>query len=75
MASFPLLRPIEVPQSGGLYIWMQSSKPDALLPNSDEVSSNLGVFAVAALNHPDKTRGKYIDARSDLVTFTDVLRV
>ena len=75
MAGFPLIRPIEIPQTGGKYIWMQPSKPDALLPISGEVSNNLGVFAVAALNHPEKTRGKYIDVRSDLLTFEEVLKV
>lgn len=75
MAFFPPIRPFELPLSGGKWIWMQPSRPDALLPISGDVSVNLGVFAVAALQHPEKTHGKYIDVRTDLLSFTDVLKV
>jgi uncharacterized protein YbjT (DUF2867 family) len=74
MANMPLIRPFEVPSSGK-YIWMQPSRADAILPVSGHVSTNLGVFAVAALSHPEKTRGKYLDVRSDLLTFPEILKV
>jgi hypothetical protein len=73
MAAMPLIRPFELPQSGK-YVWMQPSKPDAILPVSGDVGTNLGVFTVAALKHPEKTRGKYGDVRSDLLTFPDILK-
>lgn len=60
-AGFPLIRTIEVPQSGGKYVWLQPSKQEALLPLSGDVGNNLGVLAAAALDHPEKTRGKYVD--------------
>ena len=60
MASFPLIRPFELPLSGGKWIWMQPSRADALLPISGDVSNNPGVFAVAALNHPEKTHGNML---------------
>ena len=75
MVSMPLIRPFEIPGSGGKYIWTQPSRADAVLPVSGDVSANLGVFAVAALKNPDKTCGKYIDVRSNLMTFTDILKV
>ena len=75
MAFFPVIRPFELPLSGGKWIWMQPSRADALLPVSGDVSVNLGVFAVAALKHPERTHGKYIDVRTDLLTFTDILKV
>ena len=75
MAAFPPVRPFELPMSGGKWIWMQPSRADALLPVSGDVSANLGLFAVAALRHPEKTLGKYVDVRSNLLTFTDILKV
>ena len=45
------------------------------MPVSGDVSVNLGVYAVAALKHPEKTRGKYVDVRSDLLKLTDILKV
>lgn len=75
MAGMGLIRPFEVPLSGGKYIWAQPSRPDALLPISGDVGVNLGVFAAAALAHPDKARGKYINVRSDVLTFTEILKV
>lgn len=75
MVSMPLIRPIEWPMSGGKYIWIQPSAASALLPVSGNLSVNLGVFAVAALTHPDKTRGRYINVRSEILTFEDILQV
>lgn len=74
MAFFPLIRPFELPSSGK-WVWMQPSRADAVLPVSGDVSVNLGVYAVAALEHADKTHGKYIDVRTDLLSFTDILKV
>ena len=75
MVSMPLIRPIEWVGSGGKYIWIQPSRADALLPVSGNLSVNLGVFAVAALAHPDKTRGRYINVRSEVLTFEEILSV
>lgn len=75
MAFMPPLRPFELPMSGGKWVWMQPSKPDALLPISGDVGANVGVYALAALEHPEKARGKYIYVRTDRLTFTDILKV
>ena len=75
MAFFPVIRPFEVPLSGGKWIWMQPCKADALLPVAGDVGVNLGVFIVAALAHPDKSRGKYIYVRTDRLSFTDILKI
>lgn len=74
MAYVPFARPMEVPGSGK-YVWMQPSRPDALLPVSGNLANNLGVFAVAALSNPNQTHGKYIDVRSNLMAFEEVLKV
>ncbi len=74
MANMYLIKPIEIPRTGK-YIWMQPSRADAVLPVSGNVTANLGRFAVTALAHPEKTRGKYIDVRSNSMTFTDILKV
>ncbi|KAK5686589.1 hypothetical protein LTS10_002709 [Elasticomyces elasticus] len=39
-----LIRPFELPNSGGKYIWMQPSKADALLPICGDVGVNVGVY-------------------------------
>lgn len=75
MAFFPPIRPFELPMSGGKWVWAQPTRADALLPVSGDVGTNLGVYAVAALKHPDKVHGKYIDVRTDLLTYTDVLKI
>lgn len=75
MAFFPPMRPFELPMSGGKWIWAQPSSSNALLPISGNVGNNLGVFAVAALNHPEKVHGKYLDVRTDLLTLPDTLKV
>ncbi|KAK5166848.1 uncharacterized protein LTR77_007577 [Saxophila tyrrhenica] len=74
MANMFFCRPMEVPQTGK-YLWTQPSRADALLPVSGNVTTNLGRFAVAVLAHPDKTRGMYVDVRTNLMTFTDILKV
>ncbi|KAK5709160.1 hypothetical protein LTR17_020036 [Elasticomyces elasticus] len=43
-----LIRPFELPTSGGKYIWMQPSKADALLPICGDVGVNVGVYVRAA---------------------------
>ena len=75
MVFFPAIRPFELPLSGGKWIWMQPSSPDALLPVSGDVGNNLGVFVVAALRNPVKSHGKYIFVRTDLISFRGILKV
>ncbi|KAK4959956.1 hypothetical protein LTR10_002845 [Elasticomyces elasticus] len=70
-----LIRPFELPKSGGKYIWMQPSKGDALLPICGDVGVNVGVYVRAALKHPDKSRGKYVYVRTDRLSFPDILRI
>ncbi|GAB1735817.1 hypothetical protein NU219Hw_g5158t1 [Hortaea werneckii] len=75
MASFPLVRPFELPLSGGNWVWMQPSPADACLPICGDVKVNLGTYVRAALNHPEKSLGKYLNVRTDRMTFTDILKV
>ncbi|KAK0784474.1 hypothetical protein LTR91_017338 [Friedmanniomyces endolithicus] len=70
-----LIRPFELPKSGGKYVWMQPSKADALLPICGDVGVNTGVYVRAALEHPEKSRGKYVDVRTDRLSLTDVLKI
>ena len=72
MVSMPLIRPTEW---GGKYLWIQPSRADALLPVSGDLSVNLGVFTVAALEHPEKTKGRYVNVRSEVLTFEQILGV
>jgi hypothetical protein len=74
LASPGFMRFFELPQSGGKYVWMQPSRPDALLPTAGDVAVNLGVFALAALNHPDKSRGKYVFVCTDVLTFVQITK-
>ena len=75
MAFFPLIRPFELPLSGGKWVWMQPSKPDALLPICGDVGANVGAYALAALRNPKNARGKYVNVRTDRLSFTDILKV
>ncbi|TKA80145.1 hypothetical protein B0A55_03324 [Friedmanniomyces simplex] len=70
-----LIRPFELPKSGGKYIWMQPSKADALLPICGDVGVNVGVYVRGALEHPEKSRGKYVYVRTDRLTFTEILKI
>lgn len=75
LAFFPLIKPFELPMSGGKYVWMQPSAPDALLPNSGDVGNNVGVYVAAALSHPEKARGKYMNVTTDVISFREILRI
>ncbi|KAI7161554.1 hypothetical protein KC349_g2727 [Hortaea werneckii] len=75
MASFPLVRPFELPLSGGNWVWMQPSPADACLPICGDVKVNLGTYVRAALDHPEKSLGKYVNVRTDRMTFTEILKV
>ncbi|KAI7369229.1 hypothetical protein KC354_g2092 [Hortaea werneckii] len=75
MASFPLVRPFELPLSGGNWIWIQPSPADACLPICGDVKVNLGTYVRAALDHPEKSLGKYVNVRTDRMTFTEILKL
>ncbi|KAK4893604.1 hypothetical protein LTR27_008071 [Elasticomyces elasticus] len=70
-----LIRPFELPNSGGTYIWMQPSKAEALLPICGDVGVNVGVYVRAALERPTKSRGKYVYVRTDRLSFPDILKI
>lgn len=75
MAFFPPIRPLELPLSGGKWVWMQPSKADALLPISGDVGVNVGAYAVAALNSAKKAHSKYVNIHTDRLSFTDVMKI
>ncbi|KAI6914434.1 hypothetical protein KC334_g699 [Hortaea werneckii] len=75
MASFPLVRPFELPLSGGNWVWMQPSPADACLPICGDVKVNLGTYVRAALDYPEKSHGKYVNVRTDRMTFTEILKI
>jgi hypothetical protein len=74
MVFFPLIRPFELPMSGK-WVWMQPSSGEAKLPICGDVGVNLGRYVVAALEHPEVSRGKYIYVRTDRLSFTEILKV
>ncbi|KAK3069369.1 hypothetical protein LTR53_012336 [Teratosphaeriaceae sp. CCFEE 6253] len=74
-SAMALIRPFELPASGGKYLWMQPSKPEALLPICGDVGVNVGVYVRAALEHAERSRGKYVYVRTDRLSFPDILKV
>ncbi|KAI9657660.1 MAG: hypothetical protein M1821_002836 [Bathelium mastoideum] len=75
LAGFPLIKPFEVPMSGGKYLWAQPTPSDALLPVTGDVAHNVGTFVHAILSHPEKTRAKYLNVKTDVLTFQQILNV
>ncbi|KAK4548232.1 hypothetical protein LTR36_010102 [Oleoguttula mirabilis] len=74
MAFFPVIRPFELPLSGK-WLWMQPSKADALLPICGDVGANVGAYALAALNNPERARGKYVNVRTDRLSFSHIIGI
>ncbi|MCJ1390250.1 hypothetical protein MMC18_003108 [Xylographa bjoerkii] len=73
LAKMPLIKLMEVPQSGK-YIWPQPSKASAMLPNAGDISVNIGVFAAAILAHPEiSLPGKYAWVQTEKTTFQEIM--
>lgn len=64
----------EQPMSGK-WLWAQPSPQNALLPISGDVGTNVGVFVTAILDHPEKMHGCYVNVKSEIKTFEQILEV
>ncbi|KAF2229337.1 NAD(P)-binding protein [Viridothelium virens] len=75
LAGIPFMKPLELPMSGGKYIWAQPTPSTALLPLTGNGSHNVGVFVRAIISHPEKTRGKYMNVKTEVLTFQQILNI
>ncbi|KAI9708153.1 MAG: hypothetical protein M1820_004107 [Bogoriella megaspora] len=76
LVGFPLIKPFEVPNSGGSYIWTQPTPATALLPITGSVGHNLGVFVHAILSNPKLTLGgKYLNVKTEVLSFQQILDI
>ena len=75
MCILTLCSRLDKPMSSGKYIWAQPTPATALLPVTGNVAHNVGVFVHAILSHPGKTQGKYMNVKTEVLTFQQILNV
>ncbi|KAH9220803.1 hypothetical protein DL95DRAFT_478045 [Leptodontidium sp. 2 PMI_412] len=75
LAFFPMLKALELPTSGGKYVFIAPTPPDAFIPVSGDVPNNTGKFVQAILENPSKSQGKYVKVATEIITFREVYKV
>ena len=73
LANFPSAKPFTYPGSYGIYLWLMPVSRETVIPSAGDVSVNVGVFAKAILEQPDKTLGKYAAVVVDTPTHDELL--
>ncbi|KAH8810803.1 NMRAL1 protein [Xylogone sp. PMI_703] len=73
LAKFPVGKLFAIPATLGIYIWMSPVSRAAVLPSAGDIRVNVGLFAKAALEQPEKTLGKYVAVVTDTPTHDEVL--
>jgi NmrA-like family len=72
---FPMFTPIHVP-TAGKYIQVGVTSPDVAIKTVGDARVNIGIFAKAALDQPQKTRGgRFVLAAVEDTTVDDILQV
>ncbi|KAK5701498.1 hypothetical protein LTR97_004313 [Elasticomyces elasticus] len=72
--TFPMMTPIELPNSYGSYIYIQPCKPDSWMFCAGDTEKNVGTFVHAILSKPEiSLPAKYAFAYSDALPFNKML--
>lgn len=73
LANFPIAKPFTTPVFFGTYIWLSPVSNKAVIPSAGDVTVNVGLFAKAILEQPEKTLGKYVAVVADTPTHEELL--
>ncbi|KAK4541391.1 hypothetical protein LTR36_007992 [Oleoguttula mirabilis] len=72
--SFPMMKPVELPNGWGSHAYIQPCKPDTHMYVSGNVDHNIGSFVNAILRNPDVSLpAKYAFVYTDAIPFKDML--
>ncbi|KAF9875430.1 hscarg dehydrogenase [Colletotrichum karsti] len=74
LGAHPMTKLLPIPMSGS-YVWLQPSKPDALLPIAGDLSRNAGVVVEGILEAGEKAFGKVAVVVTDYVKMTDLVKI
>lgn len=59
IANVPTAKPFTYPGSYGVYLWLMPVSREAVIPCAGDANINIGVFAKAILEQPEKSLGRY----------------